>query len=86
MKMLMMKPNLTNGTKLQMLIIGKEDATIVEKEDIKRYTLTLTNKNKERILSGVVYIFLTGFKLIFFSYSFLDLKVAFYNYSSLYIM
>ena len=34
--MLMMKPNLTNGTKLQMFIIGKEDAKTAEKEDMKR--------------------------------------------------
>ena len=35
-EMLMMKPNLTNGSKLQMFISGKEDATTAEKEDMKR--------------------------------------------------
>ena len=61
MEMLMVRPNLTNGTKLQMIIIGKEDATTAEKKDMKRQNVILHIDSdqqqqdiKERILSGVV--------------------------------
>ena len=45
----MMKPNLTTGAKLQMYIIGKEDAKTAGNEDMKRQNVIshLNSKQQE---------------------------------------